>query len=110
MPAMPPQGGMPPQQQPQATPPGGQDQGAGQVAQKAVGMIQQGFQVLGKLMQAAGPQLDPQDLKLYHSALQATDLLLQSLTSPVDEAPAAKPQPGGPMPAMANAQARPMPQ
>lgn len=105
----PPQGA--PQGAPQAAPGGQQKQGS---AEQAIQMIQMGFKQLGQMIQSAGPKVDPQDIKLFQAALQATDNFIQSIMgAPQEEqgeAPPGKPAPSQPMPANANAGARPAPQ
>ena len=103
-------------QKPMPQPPGGQDQDQGSsMAEEAVQQIQQGFQTLGKMIQAAGDSLDPDDVQLFQQAAQATDNMIQALTSPAEEkgAPPRGPQPkkaNSPMPMNANETARPAPQ
>ena len=102
--AQPPQQG--PQQDPQGGPPGGQSPAA-----QAVKMIQDGFTLLGKLIKSAQGQLPPEDLKLFQTAAQATQQLIESLTGPAQGqqgAPPARPSPGGPMPANASQNSQPM--
>jgi len=77
-------------------------------AEQAIKMIQEGFMQLQKMMQAAQGQLDPQDIKLFQAAVQATDNFIQAITGGGEPAP--QKSPGGPMPANANAGAKPMPQ
>lgn len=106
----PPSQGQPPQgQAPKA--PGGQPQAGG--AEQAIQMVQKGFMMLGKMIQAAGSQLDPQDVKLFQVAVKATDDFFQALLSPSQapqqQGPAPK-QAQAPMPMNANAGARPAPQ
>src|SRR5476651_2374883 len=81
--------------------PGGPQQGqpAGG-AEQAVHMIQQGFQVLGKMIQAQGQSLPPEDVKLFQGAVQATDAFIQAMSGPQQgqqpQAPS-RPQQSGPM-------------
>ncbi len=85
---------------------GGQD--ASGAAAQAIQMIQQGFQVLGKVMQSAGQNLPPEDQKLFQQAAMAADAFIQSITGPggQDSGPPQRQAPGGPMPANANAGAK----
>lgn len=81
-------------------------------AQQAIEMITQGFDQLGQMLQAAKGQLDPQDIKLFQAAQQATNNFIQALMSPAQGQgqPQGKQQPSQPMPANANAGAQPAPQ
>lgn len=89
-------------QQPQAQP----DQDNSPAAQ-AVQMIQQGYIALGKIIQSAGGSLPPEDIKLFQTAAQATDALLQSLSGP-SGGQGGPPPPSGPMAQNANAKAQPV--
>lgn len=100
-----PQSGPPPGAPPQ----GGQQ---GPSPEQAIQMIQLGFQSLAKMIQAAGQNLPPDDIKLFQAAAQATDALIQSLTGPAQgqegpQQPPGRPAPSEPMAANANAGSRP---
>lgn len=83
-------------------------------AEQAIQMIQKGFETLSKMIESAGQQIDPDDLKLFQVAVKAADNFIQAITSPEqDEAQEQAPQkgqPSGPMPQNANAGAKPAPQ
>jgi hypothetical protein len=96
----PPQGG-----QPQGAPQGGQQDGGGP-AVAAIKEIQAGFQALGQLLQQSQGQVDPQDMKLFQAAVQATDNFIQSLSGPAQPSQP-KPQQSGPQDANANQGAQP---
>lgn len=95
-----------------------QPQGQGQPAQgggaeQAIEMIQKGFEVVSKMIQSAGQQVDPEDVKLFQMAVKATDDFIQAITSPEqDESQGQdqKPQQSGPMDPNAKAGAQPAPQ
>lgn len=72
-------------------------------AEDAIGMIQKGFEALGKMIQGAGQQVDPQDVKLFQQAVQCTDNFIQSITGPAQGEQAGKPTPSGPIPQNAKA-------
>lgn len=101
-----PQQGQAPQPSPQGGAPSG---GAGSSpAEQAIQMIQQGYTILGKLMQSAGQNLPPDDMKLFQAAAQATDALLQSLTGPAQgQGGPQQPQQSGPMAANDNGRSQP---
>lgn len=97
----------------------GQDQPQGDgPAVQSVKMIQQGFKQLGDIIQKSAGSLPPEDMKLFQSAVQATDALIQSLSGPAGQqgqnppakAPGGPPQSNSPMPMNANAGAKPAPQ
>lgn len=86
--------------------PGGQPKPGG--AEQAIQMIQAGFKQLAQMIQAAQGKIDPNDVKLFQAALQATDNFIQAIMNEPDQGQAEPAKsPGGPMPANANAQARP---
>ncbi len=87
---------------------GGQPQQASPEA--AIKMIQTGFEQLAKMIQSAQGQVDPQDVKLFQAAVQATGNFIDSMTGPEQGAKPVNQPPSQPMPANANAQAQPAPQ
>ena len=99
-------------QQSAASPQQGGQQGGS--AEQAIQMIQKGFETLSKMIEAAGEQIDPDDIKLFQTAVKSTDDFIQSITSSEADEPnepeAEKKQASGPMPQNANAGARPAPQ
>ncbi len=98
---------MPPSGAPAGQPQQGEEQGGN--PQEAIQDIQEGFMQLGKLLQANQQSVDPQDMKLFESAVQATDAFIQSISGPAQpEAPSRAPQ-SGPMPPNANKGAKPSP-
>jgi hypothetical protein len=44
-------------------------------------MIQGGFEALGKIIEGAAGQLSPEDIQMFKSAAEATEVMIQSLTS-----------------------------
>lgn len=107
----------PPQQAPGAqqqeqgpSNPGGPAKPGG--AQQAIQQIQSGYGALGKMIEAAGGQLDPQDVKLFQTAVQSANDFFQALSAPAQQQQQApdKAQPSQPMPDMANKGASPSPQ
>lgn len=99
----------PAQGAPQAQPAGNQPSPAAQ----AIQMIEKGYQALAQMIQGAGGNLPPSTMKLFQNAVQATDALLEDLTSPQggqggpQPQPQAQKAPGGPMASNANANAQP---
>jgi hypothetical protein len=76
--------------------------------EQAVQMIQDGFNMLGQMLQQAGQSLPPEDVQLFQAAQQATDTFIQSLSGPANSAPQGKPQPSGPMAENQSAKSQPM--
>jgi len=94
----------------QGTPPGAAQAGQPQVnPEGAIKMIQTGFMELGKMIQAAGNQLDPQDIKLFQGAVQSTDNFIQAITGPAEPPQQQRKAPSQPLPANASVGAQPSP-
>lgn len=94
---------------PGGPPPGPGGQGASPAAQ-AIQMIEKGYATMAQMIKAAGPQVNPEDIKLFQMALQATQAFIQGITAPAQPQPPpgqGRPQPGGPMPMNANKNATP---
>lgn len=100
-----------PQGQPSAP---SQPEQQGGSAEQAIQMIQKGFESLSKMIQAAGNQVDPDDIKLFQQAVKTTDDFIQAITSPgqdeAEEQAPQKAQGSGPMPQNASANSKPAPQ